>query len=241
MKKYEELNLENEPDCNLLIGNGFSISFDSAFGNLSGLETTYLSDEDKKQTIKTSTDKIYDQIAYDFSLEESKNGNSTNKITPANKETLPYLFNKTLSVHPYDASSIKESEAESCIRFLKPYLEKGKVFTINYDMLILWAIARAYETMDKEDVALIPSYNDGFMDDRNNLLYWKESKNQNVFYCHGALDIEPSGKECYKRKLEQMSLLSVTRRILRSNLNHCVLVSKETYKEKIGSSRKAEG
>ena len=175
LKKYNEiLNNICTKQINLLLGNGFNINYDYSFKKLSYLETnnsinqiqTRFEESKDKKIIKEIRDK---DIERDFN--ELKSGrlnyhsSSPEEIVKVKKSsdkktTLSLILHRLLAVHPYDASSIRESESNICIDFLRPYLSNGKVFTINYDMLLLWTVARAYE--NKELNTELPEYNDGF-------------------------------------------------------------------------------
>ena len=242
LKKYNEIlaKIKNKP-LNLLLGNGFNINLDQSFKKLSDLETNSSrhtgletqNDKNKMSEIRDKdTERYFNELAKG-TLSYSSSLGEIYKIKPSPNEesTLSLILHRLLAVHPYDASSIREEEASICIDFLRPYLNNGKVFTINYDMLLLWAVVRAYE--NKELSEKLPEYNDGFTLNKNGMQYWKKTPKQNVFYCHGALDIEPDNRDVFKRRFEQMTLLSINRRSLFSDFSNCVLVSDPTSKGKV--------
>lgn len=232
----ESMNKDTSESWNLLLGNGFSIDFDSAFRTMSGLEIPEiplegLSEEDQKHAadILLSDSELDGKTAENVSIKVE--GSSDKKLSNFQNTPLKNLFYRAQAVHPENENAIRDSEAKNCVGFLNPFLKRGKVFSLNYDMLLLWAIVHAYE-IKEAGIGELPKYKDGFTNDEDGLLYWEKTEEQNIYYCHGALNIEADNARCYKRYYEERALIPVTRHVFDSNLKSLLLVSGVSANEK---------
>ncbi len=184
--------IKGKDSCNLLLGNGFSIAFDDAF-------RIKEADNAKEATLFSTFIKI------------EKNDGGIDKIIVDYPKV---MFWRVAHKHPESIMMIRDSEARNCLRFLEPYLKRGKVFTTSYDMLLFWALARIDELSanrtdpDIQGLRRI-KYNDGFTEERDDGKYWVKSKTQNIFYCHGAMNLEQNGDACCKRKHDMYSIKPV--------------------------------
>ena len=61
----------------------------------------------------------------------------TEQYQAAAKEVRNQLIGAIKKVHPRDFRSIPEQEIKNCVHFLKSF---GKVFTLNYDLLLYWVL-----------------------------------------------------------------------------------------------------
>lgn len=197
--------------CNLLIGNGFSIAFDDCFkikedGNAEAADGII------RSFIKVNDQGTLSTISYDYP-----------KV----------MFWQVARRHPVSTRMIRDSEAKRCIRFLDIYLRRGKIFTLNYDMLLFWSIVVGSESAGiKPDY--VPPYYDGFNDADGDRLYWKKlSQKQNVFYCHGAMNFREDNKGLSKSKYDMYSVTPVINSFL-ENENHPIppIISGSSSEEK---------
>lgn len=232
LKKYEEiLNNYDTNQINLLLGNGFCINYNESFKIISNREISstnkkesdaLLEDKLKTEEIERNDKKtlILESVLASLSKSPSPSKDeSLKKIYKHSNSTLQNILPDLIEIHPIDANSISEESVKSFESFLKPYLKNGKIFTINYDMLLQWTIAKAYKNK---------KVNDGFTKKQNAMLFWEKNPKQNVFYCHGALDIKKSNNGFFKRDNMNMTLQELV-----SDKYACVLVSAQTAEEKL--------
>ena len=186
--------------CNLLIGNGFSIAFDKMFG---------IDESDNDEAANW----FVNLFASKVSLKRKANTVTKIKINKADIDSnyRNVMFWQVARKHPEDFRMIRSSEAASCIKFLRDYLcNDGRIFTLNYDLLLYWAFVRNYFD-GGENIGQFELY-DGFSSKEGNRLYWNpdDSGKQNIYYCHGALNLnEDNANRCYRSKYDMLSIDSV--------------------------------
>lgn len=139
----------------LLLGNGFSISYDPNF------------DYGKLK------DKVFEKAFADMDVEEIML-----KVTSQSQylvECLKKGFIKAIhTVHPEWATDEKK---KSCAAFLKHF---SRVYTLNYDLLLYWAI----NSDDELKKTLLDGFGIQTKDRRSN---WPNAGKTATFYLHGAL------------------------------------------------------
>ena len=110
--------------------------------------------------------------------------------------------------HPSNPNVVEESKLWSCRKFLNNFIgedskKSGYVFTLNYDLLLYWAVMNDGSPFDQEPVKL--NRNDGFGDDEDepdaDYVVWQGEKaahSANIHFLHGALHLFDSGSELQK-------------------------------------------
>nr|WP_321258898.1 DUF4917 family protein [uncultured Pseudodesulfovibrio sp.] len=105
--------------------------------------------------------------------------------------------------HPERPFDITDDQYAHCIGFLKNFLDaRGKIYTLNYDILLYWALMKGKKAELGEELKL--DFDDGFRSDMDDpdtpYVIWNngESRNQNVYYLHGALHLFDAGHELRK-------------------------------------------
>jgi Domain of unknown function (DUF4917) len=106
--------------------------------------------------------------------------------------------------HPARPNEINDDKYFACRTFLSNFLTKGggKVYTLNYDLLLYWALM--HEEDDPVDrIELL--HDDGFRKDPDDLdaayVEWQgegAAHGQNVHYLHGALHLFDAGHQLQK-------------------------------------------
>lgn len=107
--------------------------------------------------------------------------------------------------HPHIPSDIPDERFWACRRFLSHFLsgdKAGCVFTLNYDLLLYWALMHEDMPFD-EPIEL--AINDGFGNDEDDpdadYVVWQGETSAHsacVMFLHGALHLFDSGKELVK-------------------------------------------
>lgn len=201
----------------LLMGNGFSISYDSkifSYNALSHFVDNIENDMLKKlfAIIKT---KNFEQImlqldnfcelAKEFSSDKKLEG----KVKAASELLKTSLLDAITALHPEHVYKIPKEKSQACAKFLNRFLEcGGNIFTTNYDILLYWVLMRNSDT--------IGAAIDGFGRELENqeetlqgedaeyseLIWGKNRDDQNIHYLHGALPIFDTGTEIVKEEYD---------------------------------------
>lgn len=176
---------------NLLIGNGFSIAFDDVFRIL----------ESDNQNAGDRIGKMFSlkgSIELDDPIDSDNSKTVKIQIDDGDRKRIynNIMFFEVSRKHPDNIDMMRLSEAKSCCNFITPYLKRGKIFSLNYDLLIHWAIIKAREYMKNIQFRVY----DGFTIKSKSAdrMYWKKSNKQNLYYLHGAIELEADGRECYR-------------------------------------------
>ncbi len=190
----------------LLLGNGFSMSYDSGIFSYNAL-SKFLENLDNDilqklfQIIKTSNFELLmeqldnvAQIAEVFGADEKVVQN----IRKASETLKESLINAIKEMHPEHVFSVPDEKSKACARFLNEYLaNSGNIFTTNYDLLLYWVLERnqlsnrgdgfGRET-DESDEWIAP-------EDRewSELRWGKNRDTQSLYYVHGALHLFDTG------------------------------------------------
>jgi hypothetical protein len=114
------------------------------------------------------------------------------------------LIQTIASNHPRIPNDIPDEQFWACRRFLSHFLgednDNGKVYTLNYDLLLYWALMHE----DEEGNSIKLATNDGFGRDEDtepeyvNWMGESGAHGQRVHYLHGALHLFDAGAELQK-------------------------------------------
>lgn len=124
----------------------------------------------------------------------------------ADSEALKDILIQTVANnHPNIPNEISEEQLWACRRFLAHFLgdenKDGKVYTLNYDLLLYWTLM--HEDMGFDDPISLAA-NDGFGRDEDtepeyvNWMGESGAHGQRVHYLHGALHLFDAGAELQK-------------------------------------------
>ena len=208
--------IKDSADCNkrhLLLGNGFSIDcrpniftynslFEQAdFSTASELPKVFeaLNTRDFEQVIKFLESASQAITVYGMDLQ------SIATRMAGHAANLKELLVKTVaSNHPGIPSEIDDGQFQKCRQFLANFLgnnTKGKVYTLNYDLLLYWALMQD-DPIDKP-IALEPNDGFGYEDADSEFITWMGessayARRQRVHYLHGALHLFDVGAELEK-------------------------------------------
>lgn len=198
----------------LLLGNGFSIAcrpkiftygslFEQAdFSKIPEVPKVFaaLKTNDFEQVIKALEEASKTLPIYDPSLA------AIAKKMGDDAEALKDLLISTVgNNHPNIPNEIDDPQFWACRRFLANFLgpdnESGKVYTLNYDLLLYWALMHEDNPFG---TAIDLETNDGFGRDEDtepeyvNWMGESSAHGQRVHYLHGALHLFDAGAELKK-------------------------------------------
>ena len=216
---------ENFKKRHLLLGNGFSIAccpeiftygslFERAdFSRTPNLDKVFdvLGTNDFEKVIRalddasktvpiyaddiSATNEVVNEVAKEMAKEMAKGALALKDI----------LIHTIADNHPNIPNEIADMQFWACRKFLYYFLgnenDKGKVYTLNYDLLLYWALMHDDMGFD-EPIEL--DTNDGFGRDENtdpDFVDWMGERipsQQRVHYLHGALHLFDAGSELQK-------------------------------------------
>src|ERR1039458_5616571 len=154
MQTYEEviqhlISVNRTP--NLLLGNGFSMAYDSGIFSYNALSKfiDHIDDDILKKLfniIKTNNFELIMQqldnlsaIAKVFDLDKA----TIYKIDEASTTLKNSLIEAVKSLHPDHVFTIPEDKSNACANFLNYYIfNEGNIFSTNYDLLLYWVLMR---------------------------------------------------------------------------------------------------
>ena len=196
---------------NLLLGNGFSVSYDQDIFSYNALYDFIekIDDPILKQLFEITKTKNFEVVMQQLEatcrlLEAfASDKELVDSIKDTSQTLKNSLVNAVQSMHPEHVYKIDESERRKCADFLSPYLELGgHVFSTNYDLLLYW--------VEVSSVDLDGKCIDGFGKDRLNedephedpvysdLIWGPNRSKQNIHHLHGTLSIFDEGVDIIK-------------------------------------------
>lgn len=208
LKTYDEVmtHLRSKADrkTHLLLGNGFSISYDKDIFSYNALHNSIMSNNDE---VVKKVFQVLNTQNFELVMQQLDNFRTIAQIfhTPADivaevEGAVERLRNKLLetisNIHPDQVFSVPENKSAACAEFLSKYLANGgHIFSTNYDLLLYWILmrneiencidgfGRYAENVDEgkhikeEDI------------EWSDLTWGKYKSKQNIHYLHGALPL----------------------------------------------------
>lgn len=211
--------LKTKPDrkTHLLMGNGFSIAYDSSIFSYRSL-SHHVKESDNEVLKKLFTvvdhsnfEVIMQQLDTFINISDALECGvkTTSKLINARDSLQEALIEAVNELHPEYVFSVPFDRSKKCAEFLYNYINNGGfLFTTNYDLLMYWVLLR--HESDKVSV-------DGFGRDPENVgseyippedIEWSELRwgrnqtGQNTFYLHGALPLFDTGSEIIKEEYD---------------------------------------
>jgi hypothetical protein len=204
----------------LLLGNGFSMAYDSQIFSYNALHDfiSKIDDDDLSKilgVIETKNFELIMQQLDSFSvLIDAFDGDPElkQKIDEASAKLKRSLLDAVNALHPPHVFAVPDDKSEACSKFLKVFFDaNGSVFSTNYDLLLYWVLMRNH----------IVEHNDGFGREQENpdefvppeeqewseLRWGKNKDKQNIYYIHGALPYFDAGIEIVKEEYDQQGYL----------------------------------
>ncbi len=230
----------------LLLGNGFSMSYDSTIFSYNALSKFIyeLKDNDLHKLFKIVNTNNFEllmqqldnaaQIAEVFGADKKV----VKKIREASETLKTSLIEAIKELHPDHVFKIPEDKSQACAIFLNSFLSKdGQIFTTNYDLLLYWVLMR-----NRPDKA-----GDGFgkeaeetgewvkPDDRDysELIWGKNRDTQAIHYLHGALQLFDTGIDIIKEEYTGEHLLLENIKARMEKKEYPIFVTARSGKDKL--------
>jgi len=201
----------------LLLGNGFSIACDPSIFTYRSLyeqaqETHFLRIPEAVQMFEVFDTKDFevviralDDAAKTLPVFDPAMQHIANKMESQSSELKTALVCAIADNHPDVPNHIADEKFWACRRFLSHFLNAdndGKVYTLNYDLLLYWA---ALHDDPPFSAPLTLTINDGFgrdgLDDAPDYVTWQgetNARDQRIHYLHGAIHLFDSGSDLKK-------------------------------------------
>ncbi len=210
---------KNRP-FHLLIGNGFSMSYDPKIFSYNALHDFIedLDDADLLKILRVIETKNFELIMQQLDsfamIIESLGGDNKlkKKVATVSMKLRTGLLEAVKSLHPEHVFKVPEKASERCSRFLRVFLESGgKIFSTNYDLLLYWILMRnnvnnhcdGFGRRREDSGEFVPAEEQQWSE----LIWGKHRAEQNVFYLHGALPFFDDGVDVIKEEYDGQSNL----------------------------------
>lgn len=249
MLDYSEvLKITNEQKNYLLLGNGFSMSYNKdrfSFTSLleSAVDSGLISKSSPIYAVFSEFDtKDFEEVVklLETSVKVLKTYSSIAKsdekaILEDSKSLKKYLVDVITNNHPEKITEISDEEYLNSANFIKEY---EKVYTLNYDLLLYWTSIKLDGflndgSIEKSTLKIYDGFNDPYQQSTDYVVFENGGKSFNLNFLHGGLHIFDNKSEIIK------NTYSRTERTLKSqtleNLNkdiYPVFVSEGTSEQK---------
>ena len=197
----------------LLLGNGFSMSYDKGIFSYNKL-AEFLNNLDNPvlqqlfEIIKTSN--------FELLMEQLENVARIAEVFGADKKVVDKIHDATSilkqslieaikELHPEHVFAISEEKSRACAGFLNSYLsENGNIFTTNYDLLLYWVLMRNDLDQKGDGFGREAEESDEWIPEDeiqwSELRWGKNKDSQSIFYVHGALHLFDAGIDVIKEE-----------------------------------------
>jgi len=229
--------LEQTDKPHVLLGNGFSMSYDSARFSF----TTLLESAVEKGVIERDSYiyKVFQKLeTADFEsvmralkdaeqiLEVYEGDEEKRQQMRADSEALKgYLVQIVTNNHPEKSTSLLEEEKAACLDFLSNF---DKIYTLNYDLLLYWSTMQDQSATSDGFSNTESSVNEGYV------VYSNSRMPMRVYYLHGALHYFDADSEIIKKTYNNTDVPLVEQ--VRESLDegkYPIFVSEGTSEQKI--------
>lgn len=204
----------------LLLGNGFSISYNSNIFSYNSLSRylNNISDDITKKLFKIFETNDFEQVMQhlDLQIEVLRLFKADIQIIKKIKNvrsSIKYgLINAIKDLHPEHVFEIPSDKSKLCASFLGLFLQnKGQIFTTNYDLLLYWVLMRNKLTNSSDGFGYGDEDDDEWFPtearDESSLKWGKFRDIQNIHYLHGALHLFDTGIDIIKEKYTEVQYL----------------------------------
>lgn len=205
----------------LLLGNGFSVSYDTKIFSYNALHEFVKNLKDKDlskilEVIETRNFEVIMQYLDNFAaLVDALGGDPKLKkrVEDASTKLKKSLLDAVKSMHPEHVFKVPEDQSAACAIFLQQFLNtSGHIYSTNYDLLLYWVLMRNsilnhVDGCGRELENDTGEYMDPEDQEWSDLIWGKNRNKQNVFYLHGALPFFDSGIAVVKEEYDVYNYL----------------------------------
>lgn len=202
----------------LLLGNGFSMAYDSDIFSYNALHNFIQNSQDADLeailgVVKTKNfEVIMQQLDTCAALVGAFGGDPTlrQRIEDASGRLKKSLLDSVQALHPEHVFEIPRKQSEVCAEFLRRFLNTGgHLYSTNYDLLLYWVLMRSGGVDHVDGFGREPENPDERPEDYSwsELVWGKNRTKQNVFYVHGALPFFDDGVAVIKEEYDQHNYL----------------------------------
>ncbi len=225
----------------LLLGNGFSMAYDSKrFSYTSLLNSALDKGIIKKGSALHKAFQIFSTSDFEMVIKSLENTNNVlsaynykeiEEIREDSKNLKKYLVDVVTNNHPNLPTDITEHKYRSAINFIKNYT---KIYTLNYDLLLYWVTMKYLELVEKGIIKKSIDVTDGFANGNKEDEYVEFLGEPNILYLHGGLHIFDKGSLIIKNTFSRtdIPLKEQTLENLKNNI-YPVFISEGTSEQKL--------
>jgi len=205
----------------LLLGNGFSVSYDPKIFSYNALHEFVKNLKDKDlskilEVIETRNFEVIMQYLDNFAaLVDALGGDPKLKkrVEDASSKLKTSLLDAVKAMHPEHVFKVPEDQSVACANFLLNFLNtNGHIYSTNYDLLLYWVLMRNgilnhVDGCGRELENDTGEYMAPADQEWSDLVWGKNRNKQNVFYLHGALPFFDSGVAVVKEEYDVYNYL----------------------------------
>lgn len=204
----------------LLLGNGFSMAYDSDIFSYNALHdfVTKLDDQDLSTILGVLESRNFEVIMQHLdncsALIAAFGGapELKQRIDAASTKLKTSLLDAVKALHPEHVFKVPEGQSKACSSFLKGFLDSGgNIYSTNYDLLLYWILMRNSIVAHVDGCGREPENPDEFVPSEeqtwSELTWGKHRDKQNVFYLHGALPFFDNGIAVTKEEYDVYNYL----------------------------------
>jgi hypothetical protein len=230
----------------LLMGNGFSMSYDSDIFSYNALSKFIYELKDKElhqlfDILNTNNFELMMQQldnAAQIAIVFGANNTVVSKIKSASVLLKSSLIDAIKELHPEHVFEVPESKSQACATFLKSFLEEnGQIFSTNYDLLLYWVLMRNQLDRMGDGFGRETDDTDEWIEpeERNwSELRWGLNKStQSIHYLHGALHLFDTGIDIIKEEYTNEHFLLENVKARMAKKEYPIFVTAGSSKEKL--------
>ena len=227
---------------NLLLGNGFSMAYDSKRFSYTSLLSNAINTgiikensplhkafilmktEDFETIVKALENASYILKAYNYE--------TITKIKRDANSLKKFLVKVITNNHPDKCTDILDSEYTAAISFISKY---ERIFTLNYDLLLYWTTMKYKELIETKQIDGILNVSDGFASgDQTDEYVQFIGSEPHILYLHGGLHIFDKGDALVKNTYSRTDIPLKEQTLQNLNKNiYPVFISEGTSKQKL--------
>jgi hypothetical protein len=238
--------VKNNRQKHLLLGNGFSMSYDSKIFSYNALNS-FIDKLDNEllhklfSIINTKNFELVMQQLNNFCELADVFGSDkelVTKIKEASSTLKNSLIEAVKELHPEHVFTIPEVKSKSCSDFLNNYLDnEGQIFTTNYDLLLYWVLMRNNSVTAIDGFGRELENPDEYVPEQeleySELRWGKYKEDQSIHYLHGALPLFDTGVEIIKEVYDSHHFLLENIRARLENKEYPIFVTAGNGREKL--------